>query len=80
MTAAPLSSRRLTLHKTRLLTRAAKGFMSKHPGRTSEASSESDSESIDYLPLVSSSRLRPWLCGCCRGPGTPNSSRWALTV
>ncbi|XP_021272919.1 von Willebrand factor A domain-containing protein 5B1 [Numida meleagris] len=44
---------RLTLQKTRLLTRAAKGFMSKSPGRTSEASSESDSESADYLPLVS---------------------------
>uniref|UniRef100_A0A8B9SRN6 von Willebrand factor A domain containing 5B1 n=1 Tax=Anas platyrhynchos TaxID=8839 RepID=A0A8B9SRN6_ANAPL len=53
VTAPPPSSRRLTLHKTRLLTRAAKGFMNKSPGRTSEASSESDSESIDYLPLVS---------------------------
>ncbi|XP_035200721.1 von Willebrand factor A domain-containing protein 5B1 [Oxyura jamaicensis] len=48
-----LFAARLTLHKTRLLTRAAKGFMSKSPGRTSEASSESDSESIDYLPLAS---------------------------
>uniref|UniRef100_A0A8B9IJL2 von Willebrand factor A domain containing 5B1 n=1 Tax=Anser cygnoides TaxID=8845 RepID=A0A8B9IJL2_ANSCY len=73
-----LFAARLTLHKTRLLTRAAKGFMSKSPGRTSEASSEGDSESIDYLPLVSSSRLRPWLCGCCGGPGTPGSSRRAL--
>ncbi|XP_019477949.1 von Willebrand factor A domain-containing protein 5B1 [Meleagris gallopavo] len=44
---------RLTLQKTRLLTRAAKGFMSKSPGRASEASSESDIESADYLPLVS---------------------------
>ncbi|XP_031469125.1 von Willebrand factor A domain-containing protein 5B1 [Phasianus colchicus] len=44
---------RLTLQKTRLLTRAAKGFMSKSPGRASEASSESDGESTDYLPLVS---------------------------
>ncbi|XP_052547748.1 von Willebrand factor A domain-containing protein 5B1 isoform X1 [Tympanuchus pallidicinctus] len=44
---------RLTLQKTRLLTRAAKGFMSKSPARASEASSESDSESADYLPLVS---------------------------
>ncbi|POI29358.1 hypothetical protein CIB84_006892 [Bambusicola thoracicus] len=44
---------RLTLQKTRLLTRAAKGFMSKSPGRASDASSESDSESTDYLPLVS---------------------------
>ncbi|NXL90970.1 VW5B1 protein, partial [Alectura lathami] len=44
---------RLTLQKTRLLTRAAMGFMSKSPGRASEASSESDGESVDYLPLVS---------------------------
>ncbi|OXB77281.1 UNVERIFIED_CONTAM: hypothetical protein H355_002273 [Colinus virginianus] len=42
---------RLTLQKTRLLTRAAKGFVSKSLGRASEASSES--ESSDYLPLVS---------------------------
>ncbi|NXI62496.1 VW5B1 protein, partial [Anseranas semipalmata] len=48
-----LFAARLTLHKTRLLTRAAKGFMSKSPGRASEASSESDSESVDYLPLAS---------------------------
>lgn len=46
---------RLTFNKTRLLTRAAKGFMSKSPSRASEASSESDNENIDYLPLVSSS-------------------------
>ncbi|XP_040507314.1 von Willebrand factor A domain-containing protein 5B1 isoform X3 [Gallus gallus] len=44
---------RLTLQKTRLLTRAAKSFMSKSPGRASDASSESDSESTHYLPLVS---------------------------
>lgn len=56
MAAIP-SSCRLTLQKTRLLTRAAKGFMSKSPARASEASSESDSESADYLPLVSSSAL-----------------------
>uniref|UniRef100_A0A669QQJ0 von Willebrand factor A domain containing 5B1 n=1 Tax=Phasianus colchicus TaxID=9054 RepID=A0A669QQJ0_PHACC len=56
MAAIP-SSCRLTLQKTRLLTRAAKGFMSKSPGRASEASSESDGESTDYLPLVSSSAL-----------------------
>uniref|UniRef100_A0A8C5U2Q1 von Willebrand factor A domain containing 5B1 n=1 Tax=Malurus cyaneus samueli TaxID=2593467 RepID=A0A8C5U2Q1_9PASS len=47
------SSHRLTLSKTRLLVRAAKGFMSKSPSRGSEASSESDNESMDYLPLVS---------------------------
>lgn len=44
---------RLTLQKTRLLTRAAKGFMSKSPSRVSETSSDRDSESTDYLPLVS---------------------------
>ncbi|XP_053865303.1 von Willebrand factor A domain-containing protein 5B1 [Malaclemys terrapin pileata] len=48
-----LFSARLTLHKTRLLTRAAKGFMSKSPSRVNEPSSESSNENIDYLPLVS---------------------------
>uniref|UniRef100_A0A8C0EWM1 von Willebrand factor A domain containing 5B1 n=1 Tax=Bubo bubo TaxID=30461 RepID=A0A8C0EWM1_BUBBB len=48
-----LSSCRLTLNKTRLLIRAAKGFMSKSPSRVSEASSEGDNENIDYLPLAS---------------------------
>ncbi|NXL48827.1 VW5B1 protein, partial [Podilymbus podiceps] len=48
-----LFAARLTLNKTRLLTRAAKGFMSKSPGRVSEASSEGDNENIDYLPLAS---------------------------
>ncbi|PKU32613.1 von willebrand factor a domain-containing protein 5b1 [Limosa lapponica baueri] len=43
----------LTFNKTRLLTRAAKGFMSKSPTRVSEASSEGDNENIDYLPLAS---------------------------
>ncbi|NWI62354.1 VW5B1 protein, partial [Todus mexicanus] len=44
---------RLTLNKTRLLIRAAKGFMSKSPSRVNEASSEGDNENIDYLPLAS---------------------------
>ncbi|NXQ21271.1 VW5B1 protein, partial [Peucedramus taeniatus] len=44
---------RLTFNKTMLLVRAAKGFMSKSPSRGSKASSEGDSESMDYLPLVS---------------------------
>uniref|UniRef100_A0A8C3N3J3 Uncharacterized protein n=1 Tax=Geospiza parvula TaxID=87175 RepID=A0A8C3N3J3_GEOPR len=47
------SFHRLTLNKTMLLVRAAKGFMSKPPSRGSKASSEGDSESMDYLPLVS---------------------------
>ncbi|XP_039940680.1 von Willebrand factor A domain-containing protein 5B1 [Hirundo rustica] len=48
-----LFAARLTLNKTMLLLRAAKGFMSKSPSRGSEAGSEGDSESVDYLPLVS---------------------------
>ncbi|NXL35670.1 VW5B1 protein, partial [Glaucidium brasilianum] len=48
-----LFATRLTLNKTRLLVRAAKGFMSKSPSRVSEASSEGDNENIDYLPLAS---------------------------
>ncbi|NXR64532.1 VW5B1 protein, partial [Rhadina sibilatrix] len=48
-----LFAARLTLNKTMLLVRAAKGFMSKSPSRGSEASSEGDNESMDYLPLVS---------------------------
>ncbi|KAL2296613.1 hypothetical protein Nmel_015935 [Mimus melanotis] len=47
------SFHRLPLNKTMLLVRAAKGFMSKSAGRGSEASSEGDNESMDYLPLVS---------------------------
>ncbi|KAM4704490.1 von Willebrand factor A domain-containing protein 5B1 [Rhinophrynus dorsalis] len=46
-----LFAARLSLNKTRLLTRAAKGFMIKSPGKGSE---ESENEkNIDYLPLVS---------------------------
>ncbi|NWR20640.1 VW5B1 protein, partial [Emberiza fucata] len=48
-----LFAARLTLNKTMLLVRAAKGFMSKSPSRGCKASSEVDSESMDYLPLVS---------------------------
>ncbi|XP_023796048.1 von Willebrand factor A domain-containing protein 5B1 [Cyanistes caeruleus] len=48
-----LFAARLTLNKTMLLVRAAKGFMSKSPSRGSEAGSEGDNESMDYLPLVS---------------------------
>ncbi|XP_053819083.1 von Willebrand factor A domain-containing protein 5B1 isoform X3 [Vidua chalybeata] len=45
-----LFAARLTLNKTMLLVRAAKGFMNKSP---SKAGSEGDNESMDYLPLVS---------------------------
>ncbi|NXO68637.1 VW5B1 protein, partial [Phainopepla nitens] len=48
-----LFAARLTLSKTMLLVRAAKGFMSKSPSKGSEAGSEGDNESMDYLPLVS---------------------------
>ncbi|NWS77720.1 VW5B1 protein, partial [Crotophaga sulcirostris] len=48
-----LFAARLMFNKTRLLTRAAKGFMSKSPSKVSEASSEGDNENIDYLPLAS---------------------------
>ncbi|KFO77310.1 von Willebrand factor A domain-containing protein 5B1, partial [Cuculus canorus] len=48
-----LFAARLTFNKTRLLTQAAKGFMSKSPSKVSEASSEGDNENIDYLPLAS---------------------------
>ncbi|XP_057264089.1 von Willebrand factor A domain-containing protein 5B1 [Pezoporus wallicus] len=48
-----LFAARLTLNKTRLLMRAAKGFMSKPPSRVGEGSSEGDNENVDYLPLVS---------------------------
>ncbi|KAJ1142521.1 hypothetical protein NDU88_008835 [Pleurodeles waltl] len=48
-----LFAARLSLKKTQLLTRAAKGFMIKTPGKASESGSESDNESIDYVPLVS---------------------------
>lgn len=71
------SFHRLTLNKTMLLVRAAKGFMSKSAGRGSEAGSEGDSESMDYLPLVSSSSLGlvgvVWLLRGNRG-GSPKSS------
>ncbi|XP_053307638.1 von Willebrand factor A domain-containing protein 5B1 [Spea bombifrons] len=46
-----LFAARLSLNKTRLLTRAAKGFMIKSPGKGSD---ESENEkNSDYLPLVS---------------------------
>ncbi|XP_028921581.2 von Willebrand factor A domain-containing protein 5B1 [Ornithorhynchus anatinus] len=57
-TSSPKSSEilfaaRLSLNKTRLLTRAAKGFMSRSPTKPTEPPAvESESESMDYLPLV----------------------------
>ncbi|XP_044308289.1 von Willebrand factor A domain-containing protein 5B1 [Varanus komodoensis] len=43
---------RLTFNKTRLLTRAARGFMSKAPIRTSESNLDGENKNADYLPLV----------------------------
>ncbi|XP_034280137.1 von Willebrand factor A domain-containing protein 5B1 isoform X2 [Pantherophis guttatus] len=44
---------RLTFNKTRLLTKAARGFMGKFPAKSNELSSENENENVDYLPLVS---------------------------
>ncbi|KAJ8369788.1 hypothetical protein SKAU_G00098160 [Synaphobranchus kaupii] len=48
-----LFSARLSLTRTRLLTRAARGFMCRPASKTSESSGESDNENKDYIPLVS---------------------------
>jgi len=78
------SSCRLTFNKTRLLTRAAKGFMSKSPSRVSEASSEGDNENIDYLPLVSTSFLGlagiAWSLQGSRGQEDPPASCLLLSL
>ncbi|KAM6976951.1 von Willebrand factor A domain-containing protein 5B1 [Aplochiton taeniatus] len=46
-------SARLSLTRTRLLTRAARGFMCRSQSKTSDSVSEGDNESKDYVPLVS---------------------------
>nr|XP_006641971.1 PREDICTED: von Willebrand factor A domain-containing protein 5B1 [Lepisosteus oculatus] len=51
--AESLFSARLSLSRTRLLTKAARGFMCRSPSKTSESVSESESENNDYIPLVS---------------------------
>ncbi|XP_046895331.1 von Willebrand factor A domain-containing protein 5B1 [Hypomesus transpacificus] len=48
-----LFSARLTLSRTRLLTRAAKGFMCRTHSKTNDSVGESDNENKDYVPLVS---------------------------
>ncbi|XP_041713688.1 von Willebrand factor A domain-containing protein 5B1-like [Coregonus clupeaformis] len=48
-----LFSARLTLSRTRLLTRAAKGFMFRSHSKTSNSVGESENEKKDYIPLVS---------------------------
>ncbi|XP_041954932.1 von Willebrand factor A domain-containing protein 5B1 [Alosa sapidissima] len=48
-----LFSARLSLTRTRLLTKAARGFMSRSQSKTSESAGDSDNDSKDYIPLVS---------------------------
>ncbi|XP_029578623.1 von Willebrand factor A domain-containing protein 5B1-like [Salmo trutta] len=48
-----LFSARLTLSRTRLLTRAARGFMFGSHSKTSNSVGESENEKKDYIPLVS---------------------------
>ncbi|KAI4800654.1 hypothetical protein KUCAC02_009532 [Chaenocephalus aceratus] len=45
-------SARLALSRTRLLTRAAKGFMCRSLSKSGDSMGESDNENKDYIPLV----------------------------
>ncbi|KAL3059446.1 hypothetical protein OYC64_014121 [Pagothenia borchgrevinki] len=45
-------SARLALSRTRLLTRAAKGFMCRSHSKSGDSMGESDNENKDYIPLV----------------------------
>ncbi|XP_029362902.1 von Willebrand factor A domain-containing protein 5B1 [Echeneis naucrates] len=45
-------SARLALSRTRLLTRAAKGFMSRSHSKSGDSIGESDNENKDYIPLL----------------------------
>uniref|UniRef100_A0A3Q2ZPI6 von Willebrand factor A domain containing 5B1 n=1 Tax=Kryptolebias marmoratus TaxID=37003 RepID=A0A3Q2ZPI6_KRYMA len=47
------SSPRLALSRTRLLTRAAKGFMCRSHSKSGDSIGESENENKDYIPLVS---------------------------
>ncbi|XP_029975520.1 von Willebrand factor A domain-containing protein 5B1 [Salarias fasciatus] len=47
-----LFSARLALSRTRLLTRAAKGFMCRSHSKSGDSLGESDNENKDYIPLV----------------------------
>ncbi|XP_068454382.1 von Willebrand factor A domain-containing protein 5B1 [Clinocottus analis] len=47
-----LFSARLALSRTRLLTRAAKGFMGRSQSKSGDSIGESDNENKDYIPLV----------------------------
>ncbi|KAL1020666.1 hypothetical protein UPYG_G00003080 [Umbra pygmaea] len=48
-----LFSARLTLNRTRQLTRAARSFMFRQHSKTSDSVGESENENKDYIPLVS---------------------------
>lgn len=58
-----LPSVRLALSRTRLLTRAAKGFMCRSHSKSGDSSGESDNENKDYIPLVGS-RSISCQCSC----------------
>ncbi|XP_054912659.1 von Willebrand factor A domain-containing protein 5B1 [Poeciliopsis prolifica] len=47
-----LFSARLALNRTRLLTRAAKGFMCRTHSKSGDSTGESENENKDYIPLV----------------------------
>lgn len=53
----PVVPERLALSRTRLLTRAAKGFMCRSHSKSGDSMGESENENKDYIPLVGS-RLR----------------------
>ncbi|XP_030211565.1 von Willebrand factor A domain-containing protein 5B1 [Gadus morhua] len=48
-----LFSARLTLSRTRLLTRAARGFMCRSNSKMGDSAGESDNKNKDYIPVVS---------------------------
>ncbi|KAL4623768.1 von Willebrand factor A domain-containing protein 5B1 [Arapaima gigas] len=52
-TVESLFSARLNLSRARMLTWAARGFMSRSPSKTIEPMGESENENTDYIPLVS---------------------------
>ncbi|XP_077367956.1 von Willebrand factor A domain-containing protein 5B1 isoform X2 [Festucalex cinctus] len=69
-----LFSARLALSRTRLLTKAAKGFMSRSHSKSGDSMGESDNENKDYIPLVSlqlacgAFPLEPALCDAINVP------------
>lgn len=47
------ASSKLSLSRTRLLTKAARGFMSRSQSKFSNSVGESENDNKDYIPLVS---------------------------